>query len=234
MAPLTSLHRFSYAFLALLLLQSATPLASEQPLPSLKQQLIQAHGFHRFEEIKTLSFDFHARIAVAIRVDRSWEWNVETNVVTLKDSEGDIELQYDRDLLSTLGQKEKETDSKFINDTFWLAWPLHLSWNNDVRVEDMGMKNDPLIKSPRRCIVIDYSTTTGGYTPGDRYELFFAEDGDLLPETWAYYPAGKNEPKVVCSWENYTTVEGFTFAQKHENSNGLFKLWKDEISVTTR
>lgn len=195
----------------------------------LKQDLIAAHGFDKFDQIKEIQFAFKARIAV-IHKDRYWKWNTKTNVVTLMDSDGKTKVEYDRDDLATLGDEAKETEKDFINDSFWLAWPLHLSWNDQVQVRELGMKTDPLTDKTRRCIEIDYSTTEGGFTPGDRYELYF-DEGDLKPESWAYYPAGKDDPKIVCSWEDYTTINGFSFSQTHENSNGLFKLKLEEITV---
>ncbi|MGF1573037.1 MAG: hypothetical protein ACFCU1_08185 [Sumerlaeia bacterium] len=210
------------AFTALLCVNSAL-------YADLKQELIEAHGFQNFDQIEEIQFAFKARIAI-IHKNRYWKWNTKTNVVTLLDKDGEIEFQYDRDDLSTLGKEAEETEKNFINDTFWLAWPLHLSWNNDVQVIDQGVKECPLTDLQRRCIVIDYSSTEGGFTPGDRYELFF-DEGDLKPESWAYYPAGDDDPKVVCSWEDYTTIEGFSFSQTHENSNGLFKLNLEEIQI---
>lgn len=212
--------------LSALIFLSVTSLAQAD----LKQDLIQAHGFDQFQKVEEIQFAFKAKVAV-LHINRYWKWNPQTNVVALLNEDGEVKVQYDRDDLATLGNTEKDTEKDFINDSFWLAWPLHLSWNDQVQVRDLGKKTDPYSKTERRCIELDYSTTEGGFTPGDRYELYF-DEGDLKPESWAYFPAGKKDPKVVCSWENYTTIDGLSFSQTHE-SNGMLSIKIEGLQIKT-
>ena len=62
-----------------------------------------------------------------------------------------------------------EVDPAFVNDQYWLIFPLLVVWDsggNGANVEDTGMHKLPLGKGSARRVVVKYPSE-GGYSPGD-------------------------------------------------------------------
>jgi hypothetical protein len=93
-----------------------------------------------------------------------------------------------------------EIDPAFINDQYWLLFPLHLSWDSSAKVEETGMHKLPLGKGSAGRVVVTYPSA-GGYSPGDTWELFVGTDNRI--QEWIYRLGGSAKPTLVTSWEDY-------------------------------
>ena len=115
-----------------------------------------------------------------------------------KDKEGKpIKVTYQRSRLSSQSDVVKnEIDPAFINDQYWLLFPLHVAWDGSATVTDEGMHKVPLGKTSAERVVVKYPLQ-GGYTPGDSWELYVGPDKRV--EQFIYRRGGPTKPSVVVS-----------------------------------
>jgi len=126
----------------------------------------------------------------------------------------------------------RKIDAKFINDTFWLLLPLHLSWSDDVKVRDMGEATTPLGKVKARRIRAAYPPDSGGYTPGDMYHLYV--DGDWRIMEWTYHKSGADEATLATRWTQTEQAGPLKLNTEFRNKRTGFHLWFTDISVRVK
>ncbi len=68
----------------------------------------------------------------------------------------------------------------------------------------------------------------GGYTPGDAYDLYFADD--YMLKEWIFRKGNQKEPSMATTWEDYAEINGLKLAQTHKNNEG-FKLYFTNLEV---
>jgi hypothetical protein len=211
-----------------------------QPTDDVIQQMLSASGMDQFDKLIEIQFTFNVRKADST-ISRKWTWNPRQDKVTLTHAGPvgeEVTLSYIRgDLTSNADTKHnlQLADRWFINDSFWLMTPLHLSWQDrsKLTVTDHGMAAYPLGEGQGRHVTIAFPKSDsggGGYTPGDIYELFLAPS-NLITE-WIYRKGGQDKPSLTNTFENYTKVGLYQLALNHENPNG-FKLWFSDVKVVT-
>lgn len=201
---------------------------AQMPQDELVDRLAAAHGIDRWGEIEDLRFTFVVESSRGT-TRRSWEWDPQENTVTMES--GEEAVSYDRDEIKGASEDVVTADKRFINDTFWLIWPLHLEWADDVTVEDAGIAEDPLSGEPVRCIRVTYPPEGGGYTPGDRYDFFVNEQ--WLPTAWAFHRGSQEQASLVCSWEDYQQAGPLLLATDHYNKDRSFRLSIEDLAVRT-
>jgi len=180
---------------------AATSLA--QKGPPISEQIAKTYGLDSFSQIEGIRYTFNVE-GGALKFSRTWVWEPKTDKVSYdgKDKAGKpVKLTYPRSQLSSQAAVVKdEIDPTFVNDQYWLLFPLHLSWDTSAKVEETGMHKLPLGKGSAKRVVVTYPSQ-GGYTPGDTWELFVGTDNRI--EEWIYRPGGSAKPHVVASWEDY-------------------------------
>ena len=145
------------------------------------------------------------RSAIPGAISRSWVWQPKTDTVTYqgKDKEGrEIKVTYRRsDIDSQSDAVKKDIDPSFLNDQYWLLLPLHVSWDG-ANVTAQGMDETPLGKARAERIVVKYAS--GGYSPGDTWELFVGPDKRIIEMRYHRGVALPGLPTVVLAkWEGY-------------------------------
>ena len=196
------------------------------PQQRLIYELSLAQGIDQFRRVERIDFTFNVESGDRAN-RRSWSWRPKSNLVTF-----DGQFTYQRDqLFGRVDPNILEADKKFINDSFWLLMPLHLQWASDVTVRETGQAMPPLGHEPLRRIVVTYSATGGGYTPGDVYELFV--DQENVVREWIFHRGGAAEPTLICTWEGYQEVGPLRLALDHVNREAEFRLWFTNVTVRT-
>jgi hypothetical protein len=95
---------------------------------------------------------FQKRIRIAFnaefpggKIARTWEWEPKTDRVSYegKDKDGTpVKVSYPRSQLGSQSDAVKnEIDPAFINDQYWLLFPLHVSWDGSAKVTDEACTN---------------------------------------------------------------------------------------------
>ena len=72
---------------------------------------------------------------------------------------------------------------------------------------------------------------TGGYTPGDVYELFIGSD-DLLVQ-WIYRRGGAPKPTRMTTWENHRQVGPLIISMNHKGPDENFQVWFTDVAIQT-
>ena len=173
-----------------------------QKRPPISEQIAKTYGLDSFGQIERIRYTFNADLG-EVKLSRTWVCEPKADQVFYegKDKAGKpVKLTYLRSQLSSQAAVVKdEIDPAFINDQYWLLFPLHLAWDSSAKVEEAGMHKLPLGKGSARRVVVTYPSE--GYSPGDTWELFVGTDNRI--REWTYHHGGSAEPTVVASWEDY-------------------------------
>jgi hypothetical protein len=199
---MTNASRFQVIRLLVLgvLVLAATSWAQKRP--PISEKIAKTYGLDSFSQIEQIRYTFNAE--GALKLSRTWVWEPKTGQVSYegKDKAGKpVKLTYLRSQLSSQAAIVKdEIDPAFINDQYWLLFPMHLSWDSSAKVEETGMHKLPMGRGSAGRVVVTYPSE-GGYTPGDTWELFVGTDDRI--QQWIYRPGGSAKPTAVASWEDY-------------------------------
>jgi hypothetical protein len=204
--------------------------AGRQPAGAVRERIANAYGVEEFNRINQLRYTFNAKIGDK-RVVRSWLWQPAANRVTYfgpADQGGTV--TYTRNTIAGQPSDEiKRVDAWFINDQYWLLFPLHLAWDRDTTIEaDTTRHNLPIGKGEANRITVTYPPT-GGYTPGDVYELYVGRD-DMITQ-WIYRKGGSPEPTRISTWEDNRKVGPITISLNHKGPDENFRVWFTDVAV---
>jgi hypothetical protein len=189
-----------------------------QERPPICEQIARSYGLSSFQQVEQIRYTFNVDLG-QIKLNRSWVWEPKTDRVSYesKDKDGKtVKYTYLRSQISSQPTEVgKEIDPAFVNDQYWLLFPLHLSWDKDAKVEDKGIQRMPGGKETARRILVSYPSQ-GGYTPGDMYELFVGGDNQI--RAWVYHRGGSQKPTVTASWGDYKKVGPLLVSLDHRGT----------------
>lgn len=221
-------HRIRSA-VVILTLAVALPAAAARHAADPRAQVAAAYGSKQFNQVEELRYTFNVQLPDRT-VSRSWVWEPKKDRVTFKgtpDQGGTI--TYDRASLATASEQVKKADPQFVNDNYWLLFPLRLSWDGSAFVT--GYKAPaklPIGSGEARRLVVKYPGDEG-YTPGDVYELFVDKNDRIVQ--WIYRKGGDPNPTRITTWEDYRKVGPLTLAMDHKSADGKFRVWFTDVAV---
>lgn len=195
----------------------------------IRRKIADAYGVSSFRQVDEIRYSFNVKIGKK-QVKRSWIWQPRTDHVEYWPS-GDptTAVKYSRsEMTSNAPEDLKKVDAAFINDQYWLLFPYHLVWDRQTRVQDVGRRPLPIGGGSARCVVVTYPPT-GGYTPGDVYELFIGPDYRLVQ--WIYRKGGAPQPTRMSTWEDHRKVGPLTVALNHQDPDADFRVWFTDVAV---
>jgi hypothetical protein len=203
------------AFCILLILPAT---AEAQQLPPIAEQMAKTYGLDSFGQVEGIRYTFNLEFPGVKRSD-TWEWNPKTDAVSYegKDTEGKpMKVTYLRSQLSGQSDAVKnEIDPAFINDQYWLLFPLHVAWDG-ASVTDQGMHKLPLGEGSAELVSVKYGSKHG-YTPGDTWELYVGADKRI--EEMVYHRGGPKKPSIViATWEGYKKAGPLLFSTDHRGT----------------
>jgi hypothetical protein len=181
------------------------------------EQIAKTYGLDSFGQIDAIRYTFNIQIP-GLNLSRSWVWEPKTGQVSYegKDKDGKpVKATYVRSQLdSQPGNVKDEVDPAFNNDQYWLIFPFHVYWDG-ADVQDNGMKKLPLGKGSARQVVVKYGS--GGYTPGDTWELYVGSDNRV--EEFIYHRGGPKKPSVVITtWAGYKKAGPLVVSTDHRGT----------------
>ncbi len=193
---------------------------------TLSDKIAKANGLDQWNEVDSLTYEFIVEMKGETIARRKWSWKPGIDEVTMLDTAIDSleSITYNR------AEKEnfKDIDQKFINDQYWLIYPFHLVWDNNIKKSIKKDVKAPLSGEKMTELTVSYAKDTG-YTPGDTYKVY-VDDNHIIRE-WSYFPQGSDEPRMTTTWEDYNEINGIKIAKTHQNEDGSFKILFDNISV---
>ena len=218
------------AFLVFLLAVSVTTCASPQKEPgvTVRQRIAESYGLQNFDQVEKIQYTFNVKLGEK-QIRRFWIWEPAVDRVTFKGMDFQEAITYDRsDMTRTESNKLKKIDAWFINDNYWLLFPYHVAWDTNAKVEDIGRRQLPMGDGKARCVVVTYPAS-GGYTPGDAYDLFLDDQYRLTH--WVYRRGGSDKPTRISTWDDHRKVGPITLSLNHQGEDQNFRVWFTTVGV---
>ncbi len=195
---------------------------------SARQHIAEAYGLQYFGEVEKIQYTFNVQIGEK-QISRFWIWQPRLNKVTFKGMDYQEAITYHRsEIAGTESNKLKKIDAWFINDNYWLLFPYHVAWDMSAKVEDIGRQPLPMGDGNARCVVVTYPAT-GGYTPGDVYDIYLDDDYRLTQ--WVYRRAGSEKPTRISTWDDYRKVGPLTLSLNHQGEDQNFRVWFTNVGA---
>jgi len=202
--------------------QKQQPPAAEQTTktqPLTIEQVAKTYGLDSFGQVEAIRYTWNAQFPGAT-LSHPWIWEPKKDQVTYdgKDKNGKpVKVTYLRSQLSSQPDNVKnEIDPSFVNDNYWLLFPLHAYWDKSATATDQGMKPLPQGSGSAQLVSVKYPSD-GGYTPGDTWDLYVGKDGRV--EQFVYHRGGPKKPStVIASWEAYKKAGPLLISTDHNGT----------------
>ena len=222
-------YRVAFVTGLIVTLAFSIPALAAQKDADPRAQLAAAYGVKQFNQLEELRYTFNVQLPDRV-VSRSWSWEPKKDRVTFKGTpEQGGTITYDRASLAGANEQVKKADPQFVNDNYWLLFPLHLAWDGSAFVTAYKSPvKVPIGSGEARRIVVKYPDNEG-YTPGDVYELFVDKNYRIVQ--WIYRKGGDPTPTRVTTWEDYKKAGPLTLALDHKSADGKFRVWFTDVAV---
>jgi hypothetical protein len=195
---------------------------------AMRNQVAASYGIHSFGDVDMLRYTFNVQAGGKL-TQRAWTWSPGSDTVTFAPTGGGPPTIYRREYLSETPPADlKQIDGWFINDRYWLLFPLQLAWDRDARVSDTGPALTPIRGVPAQRVLVTYPPDKG-YTPGDVYEIFL--DGQHRLVEWIYHRGGAPEPTRITTWEDHRWVGPILIALDRHGPGEDFRVWFSAVAV---
>ena len=202
-----------------LLVLAATSWA--QTRPPILEQIAKTYGLDSFGQIEAVRYTWNGEITGLFKAAHMWEWEPKTGKVSYEGKNKDgkpVKVSYMRSELSSQPDNVKnEVEPAFVNDNYWLLFPLHAYWDTSANVTDEGMKKLPTGNGSAEHVVVKYPAELGGYTPGDTWELYVGKDDRV--EYLVFHHGGTKKPSLVnATWAGYKKAGPLLFSTEHRGT----------------
>ena len=212
---------------------------SAQQRPAIADQIAKTYGLDSWDQVEAIRYTFNVDWpALRLKTSRSWVWEPKTDQISYdgKDKTGNpVKVTYSRSQLASQSAVVKEeVDPAFQNDQYWLVFPFHLVWDTSATVQDAGMQKLPLGKGSAKKVAVKYPDT-GGYTPGDTWELYVGADHRV--EAFIYRGGGSGLQKrpsvLIATWAGYKQAGPLLISTDHQGTadGKPMRLFFSDVSV---
>ncbi len=198
------------------------------------EELAKAYGLNSFGQVEAIRYTWNAQFP-GVNISRSWVWEPKTGKVSYegKDKDGKpVKVTYVRSQLNSQPDNVKnEVEPSFVNDNYWLLFPLHAYWDKSPTVTDQGPKPLPLGNGTANLVQVKYPAE-GGYTPGDTWDLYVNNDNRV--DQFVYHRGGPKKPSTVtATWEGYKKVGPLLISTEHHGTadGAQLRLWFTDVGV---
>ena len=193
--------------------------AKPQGQPLTIEQIAKTYGLDSFGQVEAIRYTWNAQFP-GVNLSHTWTWEPKTDQVTYegKDKEGKpVKVTYLRSQLNKQPDNVKnEVDPSFVNDNYWLLFPLHAYWDKSATVTNQGTKPLPQGNGSGELVVVKYPSD-GGYTPGDAWDLYVGKDNRV--EQFVYHRGGPKKPTtVIMTWEAYKKAGPLLISTDHNGT----------------
>lgn len=216
---LTMLRLLGPSFLVLTMLVLAPKSWGQRP-PAILDEVAKAYGLDGYGQIEAIRYTWNAQFP-GVNISRSYVWEPKTNQISYqgKDKDGKpVNVTYNASQLNSQSDLVKnEVEPAFVNDNYWLLFPLHAYWDTSATVTDEGMQKLPLGNGSAEKVVVKYPAEAGGYTPGDTWELYVGKDKRV--EAFEYHRGGPRKPSIViATWTGYKKAGPLVISTEHRGT----------------
>jgi hypothetical protein len=199
---------------------------------TLSQTLACQYGIQSFDSISSISYTFNVKRG-ALAVSREWIWKPKSNEVTFKGivtAPNESTVTYNRSMVSK-DSALKKIDAWFINDQYWLLFPLHLKWDGSIVLTENKNIAMPISSKPATQLIVQFPPAIG-YTPEDKFILYI-DQTDTIRE-WSYFHEGKGEkPTLSAQWLDYKSFGPLLLSLDHPFGNNAGRVWFTNVGIKT-
>jgi len=214
----------------------ATPAAStpRKTSAAVREQIAKTYGLDGFGQVEAIRYTWNAQFP-GVNLSRSWVWEPKTGKVSFegKDKDGKpVKATYVRSQLNSQPDNVKnEIDPSFVNDNYWLLFPLHAYWDASADAQDKGTQPLPQGSGSADLVSVKYPSD-GGYTPGDTWDLYIGKDNRV--EQFVYHRGGTRKPSVViATWEGYKKAGPLLISTDHNGTadGNTLRIFISDVAV---
>lgn len=196
----------------------------EETAITFAESVAQAHGLAAFEDLDELSYTFNVQLGERT-LRRHWTWEPKLGRVTAVGPDGEQTTYLQGDVAGD--PSLAELDAAFINDQYWLLFPLELVWADQVDLELSANEVDrPFGPGTARRLTATFRS--GGYTPGDAYDLYVGPDLRVLE--WVFRKGAGPEPTRATRWDDYQDFAGMPLSLDRPGGDG-FRVWFTDVEA---
>ena len=201
------------------LVLAATSWAQERA--PILDKIAKTYGIDSWDQIQAIRYTWNGEIPGLFKLSHMWEWEPKTGRVSYEGTDKDgkpVKVTYDSSQLATQSDQVKnQVEPSFVNDNYWLVFPFHAYWDKSATVTDQGMKKLPIGTGSARLVSVKYPAESGGYTPGDTWDLYIGPDNRV--KAMAYHRGGNTKPSlVIASWSGYKKAGPLLFSTEHRGT----------------
>jgi hypothetical protein len=205
-----------------------------QERPAIADQIAKTYGVESWGKIEAIRYTFSFEWG-KLKLTRSWVWEPKADRVSYEgpDKAGKpMKVSYIRSQLASQDAVVKEwVEPGFINDKYVLLFPLHLVWDTGATITDEGMAKLHLGKGKARKVVVKYPSE-GGFTPGDKWELYVGNDNRI--KELNFFHGGNAKPAHVnVTWGDHKMAGPLLISvDKRGKADGKpVRLWFTNVAV---
>jgi hypothetical protein len=197
------------------------PTSWAQQRPPILEQIAKTYGLDSWDQIQAIRYTWNVDIPGLFKASHKWEWEPKTGKVSYegKDKDGKpVNVTYMRSELNSQPDTVKnEVEPAFVNDNYWLLFPLHAYWDTSATVTDKSMQKLPIGAGSAELVSVKYPAELGGYTPGDTWDLYVGKDKRV--EQFVYHRGGPKKPSLVtATWAGYKKAGPLLLSTEHRGT----------------
>jgi len=182
------------------------------------EKIAKAYGLDSYGQVEAIRYTWNGEIPGLFKVSHMWEWEPKSGKVSYegKDKDGKpVKVTYDSSQLSSESDQVKnEVEPSFVNDNYWLLFPLHAYWDKSATITKEGAKKLPIGAGSAALVSVKYPAEAGGYTPGDTWDLYVGKDYRV--QAMVYHRGGPSKPSLVTAkWIGYKKAGPLLFSTEH-------------------
>ncbi len=200
------------------------------------ENIAKAYGLDSYDNIEAIRYTWNIEITGLFKASHKWEWEPKTGKTTFESTGKDgkpVKVTYDSSQLNSQpDQVKNEVEPAFVNDNYWLLFPLHAYWDKSATVTNEGVKKLPAGAGSGTLVSVKYPSEAGGYTPGDTWNLYVGKDYRV--EYLAFQHGGDMKPsRVNATWVGYKKAGPLLVSTEHRGTadGKPFHLWITNVSV---
>src|SRR6201987_399482 len=212
--------RSTILILALAVLVLA-PNSRAQTRAPIIEQIAKTYGLDGYGQVEAIRYTWNGEITGLFKAAHSWEWEPKTGKISYegKDKDGNpVKATYLQSQINSQPANVKDQiEPSFVNDNYWLLFPLHAYWDTSATVTGQGMQKLPIGTGSAKLVSVKYPAEAGGYTPGDTWDLYVGKDNRV--EQFIYHRGGPKPPQLVtATWTGYKKAGPLLFSMEHRGS----------------
>ena len=217
---MTKSNRYLIHLLAVAALVLA-PSSWAQTRPPILEQIAKTYGLDSYGQIEAIRYTWNGEITGLFKASHVWEWEPKTGKISFEGTDKDgkpVKVTYLQSQLNSQPAIVKEmVEPAFVNDNYWLLFPLHAYWDSSATVTDQGMKKLPIGTGSATLVTVKYPAEAGGFTPGDTWDLYVGADKRV--QQFVYHRGGPKPPSLVtATWAGYKKVGPLLMSTDHRGT----------------